>query len=332
MGAEPRYDDYGRLAGATLIPVDQMEWPRIDVLVTVSGVFRDLMPLQIKLLAEASWLAVQADEPEERNHIRRHALEHAQALGCDLEVASLRVFSNAENAYGANVNQSVDGAAWDQEAELGELFAKRKCWAYDRSGEGSRRPELLDQALGGVSLTYQNLDSVELGVSDVDQYFDSLGGLSRAVSNRKEADVSVLIGDETRPGVHAVRSLEEQIDLESRTRVLNPKWYEAMLQHGFQGVREIESRVTAAVGWSATTGAVPRWVYRDITRTFLLDPEMRERLAALNPDATYNINRRVLEAHDRGYWEPTPEELDALEEAADDLEDRIEGIHEEAAA
>jgi magnesium chelatase subunit H len=309
-----------------------MGWPRIDVVATVSGVFRDLMPLQIRLLAEAAWLAAHADEPADKNYVRKHALQQAEALGCDLSAASLRVFSNAEQAYGANVNQTVDGSLWDDEAELGELFATRKSWAYDRSGSGDHRPELLDAALSGVSLTYQNLDSIELGVSDVDQYFDSLGGLSRAASNRSAQAVPVYVGDETRPGDGTVRTLAQQIELETRTRVLNPKWYEAMLAHGYQGVREIESRVTAAVGWSATTDAVPKWVYRDVSKTFLLDPEMRRRLAELNPDATLNINRRVLEAFDRGYWDPSPEELQALEDATDDLEDRIEGINEEAAA
>ncbi len=332
IGAEPRFDSYGRLAGASLVPLERLGRPRIDVLVTVSGVFRDLMPLQMKLLAEASRLAACADEPPEQNWVRAHALDHARALGCTVEEASLRVFSNADRSYGANVNQSVDAGLWEDEAELGEMFVRRKSWAYDADGSGVHRAELLDRALAGVELTYQNLDSVELGVSDVDQYFDSLGGLSRAAANRRDEAVPVYIGDETRPGSAAVRTLDEQIDLESRTRVLNPRWYEAMLEHGYQGVREIESRVTAAVGWSATTGAVSPWVYRDVSRTFLLDPDMRRRLSRLNPDATLNMNRRVLEAFDRGYWEPTPDELAALEQANEELEDRIEGIDEEAAA
>ena len=65
LGARPRFDGYGRLIGAELIPLDQLSRPRIDVIITMSGIFRDLLPLQIKLLAEACFLAASADEPAE---------------------------------------------------------------------------------------------------------------------------------------------------------------------------------------------------------------------------------------------------------------------------
>ena len=85
MGALPRFDSYGRLAGAALIPLAELGRPRIDVVITLSGIFRDLMPMQIKLLAEASFLAASADEPEDQNFIRKHSLAFMQAQGCDIE-------------------------------------------------------------------------------------------------------------------------------------------------------------------------------------------------------------------------------------------------------
>ena len=60
MGARPRFDSYGRIAGATLIPLEELGRPRIDVIVTLSGIFRDLLPLQIKLLADAAYMAATA--------------------------------------------------------------------------------------------------------------------------------------------------------------------------------------------------------------------------------------------------------------------------------
>ena len=77
-----------------------------------------------------------------------------------------------------------------------------------------------------------------------------------------------------------------------------------MLKHGYEGVRQIEAHVTNTMGWSATTGQVAPWVYEQITRTFVLDPEMRERLAALNPTASAKIANRLIEAHERSYWTP----------------------------
>ena len=80
MGAEPRRDSYGRLAGAQLVPLETLGRPRVDVVITLSGIFRDLLPLQTKLLAEAALLAAQADEPVEQNFVRKHVLDYmAQA-------------------------------------------------------------------------------------------------------------------------------------------------------------------------------------------------------------------------------------------------------------
>jgi magnesium chelatase subunit H len=331
LGAEPRFDSYGRLAGARLVPLEELGRPRIDVVMTTSGVFRDLLPLQLKLLAEAVRMAALADEPDEDNYVRRHALAQAEALGCSLEDAALRVFSNAQGAYGANVNLMVDRSVWEEEDALADAFLKRKSFAYGADGQARSNPALLERALEGVGFTFQNLDSVELGVTDVDQYFDSLGGLTRLATRNAGHDVPAYIGDETR-GSARVRSLEEQVELEARTRILNPRWYEGMLGHGYQGVRELENRVTAAVGWSATTGTVPQWVYQRVGETFVLDPEMRERLSELNPHATAGMAARLVEAVDRGYWAPDDETLDELHEITDELEDRMEGIEPEYAA
>ena len=80
------------------------------------------------------------------------------------------------------------------------------------------------------------------------------------------------------------------------------------------------------MGWSATTGQVAPWVYQQITQTFLLDPEMRERLAQLNPTASAKVANRLLEAPARSYWQPDEATLDALRRAGEELDDRVEGI------
>ena len=331
IGAKPRLDGYGRVCGAELLPLESLGRPRIDVVMTLSGIFRDLLPLQTRLLAEASFLAATADEPSEQNYVRKHTLEYQAAHGCDIETAALRVFSNADGAYGSNVNHLVDNSGWDDEDELAETYTRRKCFAYGRTGVPVRQAELLKSVLGDVQLAYQNLDSVELGVTTVDHYFDTLGGISRAVSRSKGSEVPVYIGDQTR-GDGKVRTLAEQVSLETRTRMLNPKWYEGMLKHGYEGVRQIEVHVTNTMGWSATTGQVAPWVYQRMTETFVLDDEMRERLAALNPTASAKVANRLLEAHERNYWTPDDATLEALRRAGEELEDRLEGITEGVAA
>ncbi len=331
MGARPRFDSYGRLAGAELLPLEELTHPRVDVVITLSGIFRDLLPLQIKLLADAAFQAASADEPDDRNFIRKHALAYQREHGGDLETASLRVFGNAEGAYGSNVNSLIDNSRWDDADELAETYSRRKGFAYGRSGRPVQHAKLLQSVLAGVDLAYQNLDSVELGVTTIDTYFDTLGGVSRAIKRAKGKDAEtapVYIGDQTRDanGGGTVRTLSEQVALETRTRMLNPKWYEGMLKHGYEGVRQIEVHVTNTMGWSATTGQVQPWVYQQLSETFMLDPEMRERLAKLNPTASARVANRLLEASDRNFWKPDAQMLEALRRAGEELEDRLEGV------
>ncbi len=325
IGARPRFDGYGRLSGAELIPLAELNRPRIDVIVTLSGIFRDLLPLQTRMIAEAAWLAASADEPLDRNFVRKHTLAHQEAHGCDLETAALRVFSNAEGAYGANVNLLIDDGAWNDPDEIAEVYERQKGYAYGRTGQPARQAAMFKSALASVELSYQNLDSVELGVTDISHYVDALGGMSRSITRARGTAPPVYIVDATQ-GDAKVRTLGEQVALETRTRTLNPTWYEGVLKHGFEGVREIEGHLTNTLGWSATTGDVAPWVYQRFSETFVLDAEMRERLASLNPKASARVANRLIEASDRRFWEPDEATLAALYAASDELEDRLEGV------
>jgi magnesium chelatase subunit H len=154
---------------------------------------------------------------------------------------------------------------------------------------------------------------------------------AKKASGDESGVAPVYIGDQTR-GAGAVRTLSEQVALETRTRMLNPKWYEGMLAHGYEGVRQIETHITNTMGWSATTGQVQPWVYQQLTQTFMLDEVMRDRLARLNPAASAKVASRLLEAHERHYWNPDEKVLAALRRAGEELEDRLEGVFVERAA
>ena len=237
----------------------------------------------------------------------------------------MRVFSNAEGAYGSNVNQLVDSSAFDDEDELADAYEARKSFAYGMNGKATQNPELLQKVLKDVDLAYQNLESVELGVTTVDHYFDTLGGISRAVKRAKGEDIAVYISDQTR-GSGKVRTLSDQVALETRSRSLNPKFYEGLLSHGAEGVRQLEAQITNTLGWSATTGQVEPWVYQRLSETFVLDEEMRRRIGDMNPTASLRMANRLLEAHEREYWNPDQETLEALRQGALELEDQCEGI------
>ncbi len=324
LGVRPVRDALNRATEVEVISLDALKRPRIDVVMTVSGIFRDLFAPTMALLDKAVRRVAALDEPLDMNYVRRNVAEKVDAGGSEFDDAVTRVFSNAPGNYGTNVNFMVMQSQWETADTLGDLFVTRKCFAYSRDSkgrmiEGREAPELMDDALSRVEATYQNIDSFEVGITDVDHYFEYLGGISRAVEKRARARPSIYLSDSLSPQTK-IRSLEETIRLETRAKTLNPKWYEGMLKHGFRGVAEIENHVLNTFGWSATADAVDPWIYTDIAKTFLLDAEMYRRLQELNLYSVQSLTKRVLEAHDRGYWNPDEEILERLRDLVGNLE------------
>jgi magnesium chelatase subunit H len=327
IGARVQIDELGKISDIALIPLEELGRPRIDVVVTVSGIFRDLFSHQMHLMDRAVRLAATADEPEEYNFVRKHAREQAAETDTTPEEAAGRIFSNAPGSYGANVNHLVDSSTWEDDQQLSDAFLNRKGFVFGPHGEWSEGRSLMERALSNVDVTFQNVDSVELGISDIDHYYEYLGGITKSVETLRGKRPSVMLSDAfATAGTDRVRSLEQMVRLESRAKLLNPRWYEGMLAHGYEGVRELEARTSNTYGWSATASAVDDWVYQGVADTFLLDETMRERLAALNPHATAAMSQRLLEAHSRGFWQADESTLEALRGVYDDLEDRLEGI------
>lgn len=330
LGVKPRRDSLNRATDVEVIPLERLGRPRIDVVMTVSGIFRDLFGTTMALLDRAVRTVAALDEPVEMNYVRKHSVEHMAETGRSFDEAVVRVFSNAAGNYGTNVNFMVLDSQWDDGGELGDLFITRKCFAYGRDSRGnsfdgreSRR--LYEHALARVEASYQSLDSVEVGLTDVDHYFEYLGGVTKAVEKQSGRRPRVYVSDSLSAGAK-VRSLEETVRLESRTKVLNPKWYEGMLGHGFSGVAEIEHQVTNTFGWSATADAVDGWIYDRVAETYVLDQEMLDRLRSLNPHSARTLVGRLLEAAGRGFWSAEQEVLDRLQNVFKGLEDDLEGV------
>ena len=323
LGVRPVRDALNRATEVAVIPLEELKRPRIDVVMTVSGIFRDLFAPTMTLLDKAVRRVAALDEPLELNYVRRNISDSMNEGASDFDDAVTRVFSNAPGNYGTNVNFMVMDSQWETEEMLGDLFVTRKSFAYTRDSkgrtvEGREARHLMDDALSRVEATYQNLDSFEIGITDVDHYFEYLGGISKAVETRTKSRPAIYISDSLSPQTK-IRSLEETVRLESRSKTLNPKWYEGMLKHGFRGVAEIENHVANTFGWSATADAVDPWIYTEIARTFVLDRAMFERLWELNQYSTQSLVRRLLEAHDRGYWNPDEEVLERLREIVRNL-------------
>ncbi|KAH7291092.1 hypothetical protein KP509_29G000200 [Ceratopteris richardii] len=328
LGVEPRPDALGRVNKVEPVPLEELGRPRVDVVVNCSGVFRDLFINQMNLLDRAVKMVAELNEPADMNFVRKHALEQAEKLGVTVRDAATRIFSNASGSYSANISLAVENSSWESEQQLQEMYLKRKSFAFDSDTPGTgmkEKREVFEMALATADATFQNLDSSEISLTDVSHYFDSDPTKLVQSLRTDKKQVSSYIADTTTANAQ-VRTLSETVRLDARTKMLNPKWYEGMLRSGYEGVREIEKRLTNTMGWSATSGQVDNWVYEEANSTFIADEAMQKRLLETNPNSFRKLVQTFLEANGRGYWETSEENLEKLRQLYAEVEDKIEGI------
>ncbi|CAM9821865.1 unnamed protein product [Ectocarpus sp. 6 AP-2014] len=332
VGARPVKEATGRVVKYELVPLSELKRPRIDVLASLSGIFRDSFANVVDLLDDLFETAAAADEPIEMNFIRKHALELATQ---GVERPAARLFSNPAGDFGSMVNERVGTGDWEDGDALGQTWQDRNAFSYGRGGErGQARPEVLQSLLGSTERIVQEVDSVEYGLTDIQEYYANTGALKKAAESRqaKDADpdgqqparrvgVSIVeaYGKEVAP-----RELEATLRIEYRSKLLNPKWAEAMSNQGSGGAYEISQRMTALIGWSGTSGFTDEWVYDGAADTYALDDDMAAKLRKANPEAYQNILKRMLEAKGRGFWSPEDHVLERIQQQYADVEDDIE--------
>jgi len=327
LGVRPIADAIGRVNKLEVIPLEELGRPRIDVVVSCSGVFRDLFINQMALMDRAVKMAAEMDEPAEMNFVRKHALEQAEEMGVSVREAATRVFSNSAGSYSANVGLAIENGGWEGEQQLQEQFVNRKGFAFnsDRPGQMDAAQDSFKAALKTVDCTFQNLDSSEISLTDVSHYYDS--DPTKVVSGlRNDGKKPMAMMADTTTANAQVRSLSETVRLDARTKLLNPKFYEGMLASGYEGTREITKRLRNTMGWSATAGDVDNFIYEDANDTFIADEAMQQRLLDTNPNAFRDMITTFLEANGRGYWDTSEENIERLQELYQEVEDRIEGV------
>jgi len=322
VGAEPVKEGTGRIVRYELKPLAEVGHPRIDVLANLSGIFRDSFVNIIELLDDLFRRASEAEEPEEQNFIRKHAL---QLRSQGIDNTSARLFSNPAGDFGSLVNDQVTAANWESGEELAQTWTGRNAFSYGRQDRGQARPEVLQTLLQTTERIVQEIDSVEYGLTDIQEYYANTGGLKKAAEMQRGHKVTTSFVEsfskDTTP-----RKLEDLLRMEYRTKLLNPRWADAMAAQGSGGAYEISQRMTALIGWGGTADFQEGWVYDQAADTYALDPEMAEKLRQANPEAFRNIVGRMLEAHGRGFWHPSAEKLERLRQLYNLTEDELEGV------
>jgi cobaltochelatase CobN len=326
LGVRPLWDDASRrVTGLEPIPLDELGRPRIDVTVRISGFFRDAFPHVVTMLDDAVTLAASLAEPDDANFVKAHVAADLATHG-DRRRATTRVFGSKPGAYGAGLLSLIDSRDWRGDADLAEVYAVWGGYAYGRDLDGVQARPDMEAAYRRIAVAAKNVDTREHDIADSDDYFQYHGGMVATVRALTGTAPAAYIGDSTRPEQVRTRSLLEETSRVFRARVVNPKWLAAMRRHGYKGAFELAATVDYLFGYDATTGVVADWMYEQLARTYVLDPENRQFMETSNPWALHGIAERLLEAVDRKMWaEPDPTLLAQLQQAYLDTEGAREG-------
>jgi len=293
-----------------VIPLSDLGRPRIDVVVTICGIFRDTFYNIVELLDKAVRLVAELEEPEDMNFVRAHVRKMESAYGED---ASLRVFGPPEGHYATSLTSIIESSSWRSEAELVNAYLESMKFAYGEKKRNVESRKLLSSLLSNVDVVTQVRDNVDYEITDLDHYYEFLGGLAKAVQNESGKKPMVLVADTTRELVK-VEGAEESIRRGIVTRTVNPKWLDAMIEHGYNGVTKIADRVEYMIGLSATIGGIEDWMWNMVAENTVFDRERSEKMKNANIFAYRKLIKRLLEAAKRGYWKADKGTVERLEE------------------
>lgn len=304
IGAKPKWDPASwRVTGFEITPLAALGRPRVDVTLRISGFFRDAFPAQIALFDSAVQAIAALDEEAEENPIAAQA-KAEQASGKDQRTATLRIFGSKPGAYGAGLQALIDEKIWDDRDDLAKAYIEWGGYAYGAKLAGEARHEVFETRLSGIEAVVHNQDNREHDLLDSDDYYQFEGGMSAAVESRSGNRPKVYHNDHSRPERPVIRTLEEEIGRVMRSRVVNPKWINGVMRHGYKGAFEIAATVDYMFAFSATTGAVRDHHFDMAYDAFLVDDKVRAFIADNNAPALKEIADRLQEAIDRGLWTP----------------------------
>ena len=302
-----------------IIPLEELKRPRIDVVVTICGFFREMFPNVMEMLDKAFRMVAELDEPEDMNFVRKHVKE----MSDHGELAKARIFGPTSTEYNTRLLQLVEDSIWNDERDLAEAYISSMSYAYTKGHYSREAREVFENLLRKVDLVSQVRDSHDYEITDLDHYYEFFGGLSKSIELLKGKKPEMLIADTTKEVVK-VENIKDAIERGTITRTLNPKWIDEMLKHEFLGVQKIAERIENLLGLAATTNAVDNWIWDKVAERFVFDEEIFEKLKESNPYATKEILERLLEANRRGYWDAGVDKIEKIEEKYLELDGMLE--------
>ena len=308
MGLEPVWDSSGRFKSFKVTPLSELQRPRLDVMVTISGLFRDTFSYTIDVLDRACREVGSLQESNSDNYVKKHYqndynkyIQEGMSSKDAAKFAGARIFGPAAEGYGTGIAAQVPSTSgWKDQSDLVDTYLSRMSYIYGSGNYGVQATETFKDQLKNVQATVQVRDN-NYGLLDNDDVYQYLGGLTMAAKSLSGQDVNVYIANtRSQPRIETLGSF---LSNELRTRLYNPKWIQGMLNEGFSGAHEIDQELGNFFGWNAVTpGAISDWMWQGMAQTYAFDSSVRSQMLQANPYAYTSMLGWMLEAGRRGMW------------------------------
>jgi len=345
MGVEPVWNQGGRVTGVKLVDRETLGRPRVDVVLSATGLYRDHFPNAIKQLARAAQLAAQADEPDNAVAMNTRRIRDelvAQGIQADqaLDSAQTRIFSSASGQYGTGLDDATLasdtwGGKQEGDAKLAALYLSKMQYAYgpDESrwgqrGIGDKAVNLYAEQLRGTQAAVLSRTSNTYGMLTTDDPFQYLGGIGLAVRSLDGEPPGLYISNLRGGGAGKVEGASGFLAKELATRQFHPGYIKGLMAEGYAGTLAVLDATNNLWGWTA----VAREVVRDDQWETMADVYVRDKyelgidewFEKENPHAQAQMIERMLEAARKGYWAAEQATIDLLKQRYQSLAARYD--------
>ncbi|WP_338101228.1 cobaltochelatase subunit CobN [Methanococcoides seepicolus] len=323
LGVEPvRYR--GRVTGFEVIPLEDMNHPRIDVVITSSGLYRDTFPYQLELIDEAVRTVAALNETNETNYVRWNSLIMEDALIASgynnttaEAIARSRIFAPAPGTYGPGVSRPVVASdTWDSEDEIADLYLSWMSNIYGQDMWGDNYKDVFRMNLIDVDAAVHSDSSNLFGIFDGDCFYGYLGGLGLTVRSLTGETPDMYVSSQESVDNPQIITLNEACRIELRSRFFNPKWVSGMMEHDYAGARMFSKYTENMWGWEVMTPDMIKdsdWdeIY-DIYVTDKYDLGMDDFFDDHNAYAYQSLTARMIETERKDHWDASDEVIQNL--------------------
>lgn len=335
MGVKPKWQSGSlRVNGLEVIPLTELQRPRIDVMSRISGLFRDSMPSLVDLLDKAVLLVAAQEEDEDLNYVRKHInadskdLEEQEGMSKEdaWRQAAFRIFGDQDGCYGAGVATLLEAKNWETIDDIADVYVRWGAHAYGGKTRGKFLPQQFRKRLGRLDITIKNEDNHETNMLSSDDYNAYHGGMIACVRSIKGSAPRSYCGDSTDSTKVKIYSVQEQAKRIFRSESINPKFIEGMMKHGYKGAADMANMLAHSYQWDATSAVMEDWMYEKYAEKYAFDPKVQEWLREVNPWALQRMTEILLEAEQRGLWQARLETKAELEALYLDIEGEVEEL------